>query len=352
MTTNNIVYTTPTQQLQKLKLQGLIIPDDSFAEAQLRSCGYSNLIKSYREPYTYLQNGRKVYRSGVSFNQIYSLYLLDNRLRSSVMAAMLDLEEHVKEAAADIIASSFGVHPDDYLAFKNYRDKKKTNPNFTLGKILNKMKFALNSDKEPILHYRTAYQLVPPWILFKSIYFSTIANFINLFKGKEQEALALQLYDAKELNLSPDALRKLMTDTLFICLEYRNLVAHGGRTYNYNCSSRLRASEIFSMPITPMPGFSQLLFLLGLLNYQRPYEQLQTVLQEEVDRHCRLFPEDVTYLGQVLNIDIVPQRLVFVSGKSKKYHSNPYCSGIMNVREMEYEQALANGYIACKRCNS
>ena len=351
MTTNNIIYTTPAQQLQKLKQQGLIIPDEEFAEAQLRSCGYSNLIKSYREPYTFLQNGKKIYRSGVSFNQIYSLYLLDNRLRSSVMAAMLDLEEHVKEATANVVAASFGVHPDDYLEFKNYRDRKKSNSNFTLGQILNTMKQALNSNKEPILHYRTTYQLVPPWILFKSIYFSTIANFINLFKGKEQEALALQLYDATELKLSPDALRKLMTDTLFICLEYRNLVAHGGRTYNYNCSSRLRASEIFSLPLTPMPGFSQLLFLLSLLNYQKPFEQLQAVLQEEVDRHCRMFPEDVTYLGQVLNINIVPQQVVFVSGKSKKYHSNPHCSGIMNVFEIEQEQAIANGYIPCRRCN-
>lgn len=350
MANNSISYTTPAQQIQKLKQQGLIIPNEAFAETQLCSCGYSNLIKSYREPYTFIQDGKKVYRSGVCFEQIYSLYLLDNRLRSSVMAAMLDLEEHIKEAAADVIASSFGVDPNDYLKFTNYRDKNRNNPKFSLRKILDKMQDTLNSDKEPIRHYRTTYQLVPPWILFKSVYFSTITNFINQFKQAEQTALAMQLYDASKLNLSSDALRKLMMDTLFICLEYRNLAAHGGRTYNYICSSNLRAAEIFSAPISPMPGFSQLLFLLSMLNYRRPFERLRDVLQEEVDRHCSMFPGDVTYLGQVLNIDIVPQHIVFVSSKSKKYHRNPHCSGIIDAQEIEHEQAINRGYVPCKRC--
>lgn len=30
---------------------------------------------------------------------------------------MLDLEEHVKEAVADVVARSFGVHQDQYLLF-------------------------------------------------------------------------------------------------------------------------------------------------------------------------------------------------------------------------------------------
>ncbi|MDD6035833.1 MAG: Abi family protein [Lachnospiraceae bacterium] len=350
MANNSISYTTPAQQIQKLKQQGLIIQDEDFAETQLRSCGYSNLIKSYREPYTFLQDGKKVYRSGVRFEQIYSLYLLDNSLRSSVMAAMLDLEEHIKEVTADVIASSFGVDPNNYLKFTNYRDKKKSNSKFSLKKILDKMQDALNSDKEPIHHYRTTYQLVPPWILFKSVYFSTITNFIDRLKPREQAALAMQLYNSAELKLSQDALRKLMVDTLFICQEYRNLVAHGGRTYNYICSSNLRAAEIFPKPISPASGFSQLLFLLSMLNYRRPFERLEKILQEEVDRHCKMFPGDVTYLGQVLNVNIVQQSIVFVSGKSKKYHHNPHCSGIMDAQEMIFEQAIERGYVPCKRC--
>lgn len=109
---DDIIYTTPEEQIQKLKEQRLIIEDEDAAINALVSFGYSNLIKSYREPYTIITGGKKVHHSDVTFfNQIYSLYLLDKELRNAVMAAMLDLEEHIKESAADVIAN------DGYLIY-------------------------------------------------------------------------------------------------------------------------------------------------------------------------------------------------------------------------------------------
>lgn len=107
MANDKIEYTTVEQQIEKLKQQNLIISDEEFAKDMLTLCGYSNLIKSYREPYVVITNGKKIYRSGVTFDQIYSLYSFDKNLRNAVMAAMLDLEEHIKEAAADTIAQSW-----------------------------------------------------------------------------------------------------------------------------------------------------------------------------------------------------------------------------------------------------
>lgn len=51
--------------------------------------------------------------------------MLDKNLRNAVMAAMQDLEEHIKELSSDVIASSFGTHQNDYLQYKNYRNKRK-----------------------------------------------------------------------------------------------------------------------------------------------------------------------------------------------------------------------------------
>ena len=52
-------------------------------------------------------------------------------MRNSVIAAMLDLEEHIKEAAADVIAKSFDVNQNDYLLYKNYQNKRKYKSRFT-----------------------------------------------------------------------------------------------------------------------------------------------------------------------------------------------------------------------------
>ena len=348
---NIINYSTPKSQVQKLISQNLIIQDMEYAEQALSTFGYSNLIKSYREPYVYTnENGKKLYRDNITFEQVQSLFLFDKGLRNSVMAAMQDLEEHVKEVAADVIAASIGTDPSAYLNMKNYRDRKKADPKFNLAYVLNTLQGKLKVKKYPILHYATAYGSVPPWILLKSVYFSTIITFISKFKPAEQAAVAERLYDYNSHNLTIDQCRMLMMDTLYICLDYRNTAAHGGRIYLLSPKSTLRKQEIFGNPHAGGTGYGQLLFLLGLLKYRRPYEQLRSILNKELTRHCNEYPNDSTYLAQALNINIEYKKFVFVSDATKKFHYNPHCSGLKNALQMELNDALSQGLTPCKRC--
>lgn len=347
MTDIKISYTTLEQQIEKLKRQGMIIDDVEFAKSELQLYGYSNLIKSYRDPYVFTIDGKKLYRSGVTFEQIWSLYILDKNLRNAVMASMLDLEERIKEAAADVISNSFGIDQNSYLAFRNYSNKKKHKYRFSLPAILDTMKKALETDKDPISHYSQKYGTVPPWILFKSIYFSTIVNFINLFKPPQQQAIASKLYSLENLKTELVDIVPLMMDTLFICLEYRNLAAHGGRIYNYTAQSRLRFTDSIN---TDIHGFSQLLLLLHIFDYQTPYEHLSRALNDQLNRHCSLYPEDITYLGQILNINITTHDTVWVAPHSNKYHIDNHCSGIKNPMEIELSEAEDRGLTPCRRC--
>lgn len=353
MDKKEIKYTTTSDQIKKLESKHLIIKNKETAEKHLKTFGYSNLIKSYREPYVVIDEDKKVYRSGVTFDQITSLFLLDKNLRSAVFSSMLDLEEYVKACTADVIANSFGTNPDKYLQFKNYRDKKKKKKQFQLSSILNKMRNALQTDKNPIHHYQEAYGSVPPWILFNSMYFTTIVNFIDLLKKEEQEAIAVKLYGSIKNSISTEALRKLMMDTLFLCVDYRNISAHGGRIYNHKSTKRLRVDEIFTNiknPNVEINGFSRLLFLLSLLNYQNPFLRLDDTLQTELTRHCSVYPDDITYLSRTLNVNIVTTDVVYISGNSDKFHSNPHCSGMENTKEIPYEEAIKNKLTPCKRC--
>lgn len=346
MEKDKILYTTPDNQIEKLKTQGLIINNPDFARSELALYGYSNLIKSYRDPYIIVTNGSKSYRSGVTFEQVLSLYMLDKNLRNAVMAAMLDLEEYVKESAADVIASKYGTDQQDYLQYRNYVNKKKRKQRFALPAILDTMKKTLNTDKNPIAHYAQKYGTVPPWILFKSVYFSTIVNFINLFKREEQISLAAKLYDTSTLQLSDTELVSLMIDTLFICIEYRNLSAHGNRIYNHRCESKLRPIK----GVNNLYGFSQLLFLLRLLKYQQPFKYLNEALNQQLSRHCSMYPEDITYLGQILNINIVQRTPVWISPRSNKYHIDEHCCGIKKASRLELSEAQEQGFLPCKKC--
>lgn len=347
-----IAYSTIPEQIEKLKSQGLIISDEEFAINCLRCFGYSNLIKSYREPYMIITpDGEKKYRTGVTFEQIASLHELDKSIRNAVMAAMQDLEEHIKEISADVIAASFGTNQNDYIKFKNYKNKHKRIENYQLGNILDKLRETSQTSKNPIHHYQSTYGTVPPWILFKSLYFGTIVNFIDLFKSNEQTEVMKKFLRFEELDITEEAARLLMMNILFISMEYRNNAAHGGRMYNFSPNNSLKASEIFKDGRSDYhPKFTHFIHLLELLKYQEPHVHLHDVLDEEVNRHCTLFPQDVTYLGQILKIDITPCNMVFVCANSIKYHLYPNCSGIKDPIPIELSEATENGFIPCKRC--
>jgi len=342
-----IKYTTTDEQLLKLKKQGLIINDEQGAKKALNTYGYSNLIKGYRDPYTYTENGKKLYRSGVTFEQILSLYTLDKNLRNSVLAALLDFEEYLKEAVANVVADSFGVNQDMYLKFENYRDKRRRKYRFSLAGILETMRETLETDRNPICHYSEKYGTVPPWILFKSLYFSTVVNFISLLKPREKVLLSSKLYNSDSLGLDNNTISTLMIDTLFICLEYRNLSAHGARIYNHSCSSRLRFAEDEYLSLH---GFNLLLFILNILEYRVPYTYLKNALTRGLNMHCESYPDDITYLGQILDINITHTVPVYRTDKSKIYHYDMHCSGIKSPARLELTEALKSGLTACKRC--
>ena len=116
------------------------------------------------------------------------------------MAAMLDLEEYFKEVTANVVAQSFGTHQDQYLEYRNYQNKRKTKYRFSLPGILDTLKKTLDTDKEPIHHYIEKYGTVPPWILFKSVYFSTIVNYIDQLKACERRKMVQRIYNLDSIS--------------------------------------------------------------------------------------------------------------------------------------------------------
>ena len=342
MSVNSISYSSIKDQIIKMRAQGLIINDISLAEFVLKTYGYSSVVKSYRDAYVYVDsNGKKLYRDGVTFEQIYSLFTFDQVLRSAVFTCMLDIEAYIKNLSSEIVSKDFGTDPAKYLDFRNYRDKS-SNPRFSLNAIIKSFRDALTSNKNPIKYYRDNYGVIPPWILFDGVYFSTIVNFVRDFKPKQQDQIASQMYTLSG-NFDLAAAKELMVDTLFICNEFRNLAAHRGRIYNYVNDAHCRR-------FPNDEGIVLLLRILGALDYKAPYKHLADTLNAEVNRHCSMYPQDATYLGQILKMNIQMHSYVYALNGSKVIHSNPYCSGMKNPVRIEVKDEVLNKYSKCKRC--
>ena len=63
-----------------------------------------------------------------------------------------------------------------------------------------------------------------------------------------------------------------------------------------------------------------------------------------------MYPEDITYLGQILNINIIQRTPVWISAKSSKYHIDQHCCGIKKPIELELSDAQKQGFQPCKKC--
>lgn len=355
-----IEYTTPEQQIALLKSKGLSFEDESFAHDRLQEYGYYNIINGYKSPYIEIIGNKKTYKSGVTFEQIYSLFLFDHALRNSVMSTMLDFEEHLRSAAADVVANAFGTDHNEYLRWNNYRDRQVSRDRFSLRGILGTLRQNIDSGKDPIKYYREKYNTVPPWILFKGTYFSTLINFIRLFKEPQKVQIIKLLYDVDISVCSLSCVKKLFLDTLFICLDYRNCAAHGGRIYTLepkNAEDIKNNSELFELfpgleDIKHRHGISQLLTLLSIFPCEGIAAPLENTLEREINRHLSTYVQDKDYLESALGFEITTSRVVWITGSSNKFHKYPNCSGIKNPIEISIDDIDLETYKPCKRCCS
>lgn len=344
---NRFGYTTIDQQIQKLKSQHLIFENENLARNRLATYGYYNIINGYREPYIVREYDKKTYSPNVTFEQIFALFSIDHRIRNAILLSMIDLEEHLKAITAEVIAESFGTDYVTYLAKNNYRDKKVRDPKFNRNNILGSMlKVAQTSTIQPIKYYRETHGYVPPWILFKGIYFGTFVNFIRFLKGSERDKLIRNLYLDKVNDSNLDYYKDLLYDTIFLCHEYRNLAAHGGRTYNYIPSHNVRAGEELKI----QKGLPLLHFVLGCFAYKQPHECLHEGISDALNYFCNTYSNDIHRIEAATGFSITREECVWINPKSQKFHRQQYCSGAKNNIFIPYTDALSQGFKPCRKC--
>lgn len=353
-----VEYTTIQQQIESLKGKGLLFANEERAKEKLERYGYYNIVNSYKEPYQNVIDGKRKYIAGTTFEQIYSMFELDHNLRNSIMAGMLELEESLRAATAEVIAVRFGVDHNEYLKFRNYRDRYSSNPKFSLDSILGKLRNNVGSDKDPIKYYREKYHVVPPWILFKGTYFSTLINLVKyLKKDEKQHLIRLMLRVPDDVEITEE-ITSLFQTSLFICLDYRNAAAHGGRIYNFQsphakdikiseetrkCFRILDGAELST-------GIQLLLILLSIFRNLQSAYIIHESLEEQLNRHLSKYGDDLDILADCIGISIQSAKYVWVNEKTKKFHSNEYCSGISNAVQRKYDELDKSIYYPCKRC--
>ncbi len=314
-------YKTINEQINLLKARNLSFEDEKYARHCLREYGYYSIINGYKEPYLDNPKGTEDhYKDGVTFEQILSLFTFDHHVKSAVMISMLDFEEHLRAVTAEIIASAYTSNHNEYLKPEHYQDRKlrkKANAKFSRAKILEKMTKELYSDHDPIKYSMDKYNNVPPWILFKGLYFNTLVNFVRIQKGDVKTQIMCRMYNIRiPDDINPSELKSLFTDSLFIFLAYRNAAAHGGRIYNLKPSTQIEFNKGLKNTLAKMltqdavqgiensNGLWQMVELLGLFLHKEPYSLTLNAITEALIDHCSKYPQDIEYITNTTGINL------------------------------------------------
>ena len=113
------LFSTIEEQIKILDSRGLNVSDPGVKDV-LEKENYYNVINGYKELFidkTYTGTDEK-YKDGADFNELYSLYLFDRKIKNIFIKYILEIENNVKTVIAHDFSEKYGH--DNYLKISNF----------------------------------------------------------------------------------------------------------------------------------------------------------------------------------------------------------------------------------------
>jgi len=254
---------TFAQQLEQLKLRGLVVPDEARALGQLAAISYYRL-SGYWHPFRIRDNQGAVgneFVAGTHFEQVVELYEFDRELRSLVLDALERVEISIRTRITYHVGHKYGAFA--HVSAANFH------PKFNHPEWLAKLKTeAQRSSDEFIRHYKNRYAgfpNIPVWMLTEVMSFGALSFFYTGLKNDQKAGCEDKKAVANYFGLH----HKRLGDWLHTLTYVRNVCAHHSRLWNRELAIRPdKVTEIeWRAPMTPRSDrvFYILLMLRTLL---------------------------------------------------------------------------------------
>lgn len=210
-------------QIDKLdKEKDLIIQDRVYATEMLTRYGYFSLIGGYKNIFINKSVGK--YKRGTTFEDIVSLYVFDEELRSLFLKYILKFERKLHSVISYHFTQTYGEQQRYYLDKNNFNYI----PQYSIG--IDELTRRLNNlatrptDYAYINYHRNKYNNVPLWVLINAVTLGSISRFYMYSKP------ALQSKISKDF---PNLNEKQLEQILSVITKFRNVCAHGERLFTY-----------------------------------------------------------------------------------------------------------------------
>ena len=207
--------------------------------AFIEAVGYYRL-KGYLVPF--YQPGTEVFKAGVNFADIQTVYKFDRYLREMTMNAIARLEVGMRARIIKVICESYS-NPSEY-------HKPHVFPKLTVlehAQLLERIAKSVHQSKnEPFLRYaRHVYgfeDLPPIWTMMEVVSFGTM---MDIFKGLSE---ADQQKVADEFHVRPAVLHSWFA----LIQRVRNVCAHHGRLWNRHLQNPLSVTPGSQPQLAPL----------------------------------------------------------------------------------------------------
>ncbi len=220
-----------------LESRNVIVNDKPFAEMALQNFSYYGLVNGYKN--TFIQQGDcDKFIPGTTFNEIYTLHILDMTLSNILFKNILIIEKSLKSRLSYLIADNYDVYtdinntstpnPSDYLDPSHYSNAQ--NRRINTIKALKESLVYNKNHSDIVEHYKSHENHIPPWILTTNIPYGLAIEWYRILVPADKTSLCTSFISPGLLNM--DEIKEFVVKAFDLTKEYRNKIAHGNRVFN------------------------------------------------------------------------------------------------------------------------
>ena len=289
------------EQVEILKHKGMIIRDEKYAKRVLLRENYF-FLNGYRHLFVHSEEDKR-FKEGVTFEEMYSLFLFDRSFRNVIFKYLLVIENNLKSIISYQLSKKYGYRERDYLKEKNFT--KAPEKRAQLSDLLKKMKRQIRvngSQHSATLHYVSNYGYIPLWILVKVLSFGIVSEMYQILKPEDQNDIA-KIYEVE-----PDVLAVYLP----ILANYRNLCAHEDILYENKTQKSIDDTVYHQLLKIPKvddeytQGKNDLFALIIIMKHLLHYEEFKNMSLE-----LNNVIETLNYNLHSIKIDKVLDRMGF-----------------------------------------
>lgn len=302
MGTKSKIFKTIDEQVNILRGKGLIIKNLEQTKDLLLRENYF-FISGYRQLFTIPGNKDK-FIEGTTFEELYSTFVFDRRIRNIFFKNILIVENNIKSIISYQLSKKYGFKEKDYLNPDNFTQDKLSSRQ--VRDVLNKVRrqIRVNGSKHSAtMHYIDNYGYIPMWILVKVLSFGIVAEFYDILKQEDKEAIS------KFYKLNHETLQKYLT----LLSNFRNVCAHEDILYDHK-TQKIIPDTIYHEKLkikkndeqVYIYGKNDLLGLLIILKQMLRPEEFNQLIDE-----IRYEVEKLDYYVNTVPLDTILKRIGF-----------------------------------------